>query len=344
MKKLVGMLSIVALMVSCKDNNSNGQVYVAPYTPSESSVVVTPEVANLGEGLNLQMLGELVKNSTNAQDIEDKLNSTGSINNLDLDNDGNVDYIKVTEYGEGNNRGLSFTVDMADGQTQEVATVVLDKSQNNVNMNIQGNNHLYGNNSHYSSHYSIGDVLLMHYLFSYHRPYYSPYHYGYYPRGYHSYRSVPMSSYRSRVSTTTRTTTITKTRPSSSVSKVTSPNANKYSSSVANRAKSMVRPTSSQKSFSVTSANKSRPNTSGFRASSSNSSSSSYSSSRPKSSSSSSSWLGGSSSKSKSNSSGYSSSSSRRSGGSSFFGGSSSSNRRSSGSSFGGSSRRSGRR
>lgn len=321
MKKLVCMLSAVALLVSCKDNNSNGQVYVAPYTPTtETNLTVTPEVANLGDGLNLQMLGDMVKNSTNAQDIEDKLNSTGSINNLDLDNDGNVDYLKVTEYGDGNNRGLSFTVDMADGQTQEVATIVLDKSQNNVNMNIQGNNNLYGHNNYYTSHYSAGDILLMHYLFSPHRYYVSPYRYGYYPRAYHPYHSVPMNSYRSRVSMTTKTSTITKTsRPSTSVSKVKSPNANKVSSSVASRASSMARPTTSQKSFAVTSANKSRPSTSAFKSSSSSSRPTSSSpttrtSSRPSSSGSS---FFGSSSKNRSSSSSYgsSSSSSRSSGG-----------------------------
>lgn len=330
MKKLVCMLSVVALLVSCKDNaNNSGQVYVAPYTPSEASVTVTPEVANLGEGLNLQMLGDMVKNSTNAQDIEDKLNSTGSINNLDLDNDGNVDYLKVTEYGDGNNRGLSFTVDLADGQTQEVATVVLDKSQNNVNMNIQGNNDLYGNQGYYTSRYSAGDILLMHYLFSYHRPYYSPYHYGYYPRGYRSYHSIPMHSYRSRVSTTTRTSTITRTsRPSSSVSRVKSPNASKHSSSVVSRAKSMTKPTASQKSFTTTSSAKSRPNTSGFRSTSS--SSRPTSTARTTSRSSNSSFFGSSSS-----------SSNRRSSSSSY--GGSSSSRRSSGG-FGSSSRSSSRR
>jgi hypothetical protein len=43
-----------------------------------------------------------------------------SINNLDSDGDGQVDYIKVTEYGDGVNKGFSFTVDTKDGQTQEI--------------------------------------------------------------------------------------------------------------------------------------------------------------------------------------------------------------------------------
>jgi hypothetical protein len=317
------MLSLVSALVSCNGNSnrSNGNVYVADYTPSESSVTVTPEVANLGQGLDLQMLGEMVKNSTNAQDVEDKLNSTGSINNLDLDNDGNVDYVKVTEYGNGNNRGLSFTVDLAGGQTQEIATIQIENGNNNyANMNIQGNQNLYGNDGFYTSRYSVGDILLMHYLFAPHRYYVSPYRYGYYPRYYHPYHSVPSRAYHSRVVTSTRTTTIRRTsRPTGSASRSYSPNANKYSSSVTKRATSMARPTTSQRSFTTTSAAKSRPSTSGFRSSSS----SSYSSSP-----------------SRSSSSSYSSSPSRSSSrSSSSFGSSSRSSSSSSRSSFGGSSR-----
>jgi hypothetical protein len=327
MKKLVCMLSLVSALVSCNGNTnrSNGSVYVADYSPSQSSVTVTPEVENLGQGLDLQMLGEMVKSSTSAQDVEDKLNSNGSINNLDLDNDGNVDYVKVTEYGSGSSRGLSFTVDLAGGQTQEIATIQIDNSSNNfANMNIQGNSNLYGNSGYYTSRYSVGDILLMHYLFAPHRYYVSPYRYGYYPRAYHPYHSVPMHSYRSRVVTSTRTTRIIKTtRPSSTVSRISSPNANKYSSSVRSRATSMARPTSSQRSFTTTT--NSRPSTGGFGSSSSarrsSSSSSSYSSSPSRSSSSS---YSSSPSRSSSRSSSSFGSSSR----SSFGGGSRSSSRR----------------
>jgi len=312
MKKLFITLVAAIALTSCKDNsNSNqGQVVVNDYQPSQVSV--TPEVANLGDNLNLQALGELVKNSTSAQDIEDKLNQSGSINNLDLNNDGSVDYIKVTEYGTGNQRGFSFTVDVADGQTQEIATIEVAQGANNAQMNIQGNQQLYGNNGYYQSHYSLTDLMIMHYLFAPHRPYYSPYHYGYYPSYYHSYRSRPYNSYRNSVSKTTRTTTITRTsRPSTTTRTIASPNANKSASSVTARAKTLSAPTRSQKSFTTTSAARQRPTTSGFK----NKSSSSASSSPRKSSSS---W-------------GSSSSSSRKSSGSSW-----GSSRSSSRSSFGG--------
>jgi VCBS repeat-containing protein len=334
MKKLFFTLVAAIALTSCNNNpNYNqGQVVVNPYqAQTVNTVSVTPEVQNLGDNLNLQALGELVKNSTSAQDIENKLNQQGSINNLDLNNDGQVDYIKVTEYGSGNQRGFSFTVDVADGQTQEIATIEVAQGANNAQMNIQGNQQLYGNNGYYQSSYSLTDLMIMSYLFRPHPYYYSPYHYGYYPSYYHSYRSRPYSSYRTSMTKTTSRTTITRTtRPSTTTRTIASPNANKSASSVTARAKSLSAPTRSQKAFTTTSTARRTPSTSGFGTRSSSSSASSS----PRRSSSS--WGGSSSSSSKSSGSGWGSSSrsSSRSSGSSW--GSSSSSR----SSFGGGRRR----
>lgn len=259
MKKIFLALACLVALSSC-DSNQNyrqGEVYV-----NEPDVIVTPTASNLGDNLNLQALGELVKTSTNAQDIENKLNTTGSINNLDLDGDGSVDYIKVTEYGTGDSRGFSFTVDLPNNEKQEIATIEIQKGANSAAMNIQGNQQVYGNSAYYQSHYSLSDLMIMSYLFSYHSPYYSPYRYGYYPSYYHSYRSIPVTSYNTRVSTTTRTSKITRTStPSSSLK---SPNSSYVSKTVNTRSQSLANPTRSQKSFTKTSTSASRPSTSGF--------------------------------------------------------------------------------
>lgn len=278
MKKFIfAIIASVVLLLGC-DSNQNGNVYVN--TPNED-VYVTPTASNLGDNLNLQALGELVKTAQNAQDLENKLNTAGSINNLDLDGDGKVDYIKVTEYGSGTTKGFSFTVDLANGQSQEIATVEVQQGQNNqAALNINGNQNIYGNNYSYSSNYSMSDLLIMHYLFSPHGFYISPYHYGYYPSYYHSYGMVSRGAYGGRVSSYTKTTKITKSS-TPRTSTVKSPNSNLSSTSVNARAKSLAAPTKSQKSFSTTSSSASKPSTRGFgNGSSSRSSSSSTSSSR----------------------------------------------------------------
>ena len=265
MKKVL-LLSLAIFTLSCNNssNQGHGQVYVNDVQPSQPTVTVTPEVLNLGDNLDLQALGALVQKSQNAQSIEDSLNSNGSINNLDLDGDGNVDYIKVTEYGSGNTRGFSFAVDLPNNQSQEVATIEINQNGNNAQMNINGNQQLYGQNNSYQSHISVSDLLIMHYLFSSHSYYHSPYRYGYYPRYYHSYRSVPVRSYHSRVSPYRSSSTITRTT-TRTASKIVSPNATKSSPVVSARVKSMAAPTTSQRSFKATT--NSRPVTSGFKSS-----------------------------------------------------------------------------
>ena len=117
MKKLILVLGIILIGYTSCNEQAESQVIV---NQPRTTAVVTPDNGNIGDNLNLQALGELVKKSNNAQEIEEKLNQANSINNLDLDGDGKVDYIKVTEYGQNGIKGFSFTVDLANGLMQEL--------------------------------------------------------------------------------------------------------------------------------------------------------------------------------------------------------------------------------
>jgi hypothetical protein len=168
---------------------------------SNATVTVVDE-GGKDAGLDLQALGEMVKKSPNPAKLEEELNKPGSINNLDLNNDGKVDYIKVTESGSGNTRELKFLDQMPDSTDTEIATVKIDKgTDNQATMDISGNQAMYGDNYNYHSGFSVGEVLLMAYLFSPHMPYYSPWGFYHYPGYYRSYAPVPMVSYRRTVTT-----------------------------------------------------------------------------------------------------------------------------------------------
>ena len=273
MKKLILVLGIILIGYTSCNEQAESQVIV---NQPRTTAVVTPDNGNIGDNLNLQALGELVKKSNNAQEIEEKLNQANSINNLDLDGDGKVDYIKVTEYGQNGIKGFSFTVDLANGQKQEVATVELQQvqGQQNATMNIQGNQTIYGPSAYYSSNYLLTDLLIWHYLWYPHQFYCSPWHWGYYPRYYRPYVCVSRGYYSGTVGYMTRTSTIRRTSVvrSSSIS----PNRSLSSSVVSSRVSSMSSPTRSQRSFTTTS--NSRPSTNGFKSSSFSSHSSSHSS------------------------------------------------------------------
>jgi hypothetical protein len=110
MKKLfvVLMVSLMSMVfVNCTSSTGNDQ---------NGQIVVNAEQPNIGDNLDLRALGEIVKSSSNPTEIERKLNADDGINNLDLDGDGNKDYLKVSEYGQGAEHGYSICAVLKDGE------------------------------------------------------------------------------------------------------------------------------------------------------------------------------------------------------------------------------------
>ncbi|HIG30091.1 MAG TPA: hypothetical protein EYQ50_20775 [Verrucomicrobiales bacterium] len=233
--------------------DSQPRHYYSPRTSqgTVTSYNTTATQKSAAEGLNLAALTELVKKSKDAKELELKLNSeTGDrINNLDLNQDNKVDYLNVTEYGSGNIRGFSFTVELAKDDIQEVATIELEKKQNQVEVTTSGNQNIYGSNHHYRSSFGMTDFLIMSWMFnSMSRPmYHSPYHYGGYPSHYgRGYSTLSNNQYRDRSSRYASGSSLKKTSLTGSRSSIKSPNAAKSSAKVK---ASLKNPTQSQKAF-----------------------------------------------------------------------------------------------
>ena len=204
-------------------------------------------VVRAADGLDLQAVGELLKRAKDAQQLAQLLNSSGEgINNLDLDENGKVDYIQVDEYGSGDSRGFSFTVETSPGEEQEIATIEIEKSGSDANVQIHGNSQIYGHNQYYRHRFGLADYLLLGYIFRPHPFYFSPWHYGAYPPYYRSYGTVSRTAYRNRTASARRSAGMTRTNTSSLGSRPRSPNAGKTASNI--RAP-LNNPTASQKSF-----------------------------------------------------------------------------------------------
>jgi hypothetical protein len=215
---------------------------------SDYNVTVTVD-SDAKDGLDLEALIELVKKGKNAKDIESKLNNPGGINNLDLDEDGKVDFIKVTEYGNKKDAyGFSFTVELEGNEEQEIAEIEIDKEGDNANISARGNEQVYGQNHYYRGHHPITTFLLWSYLIRPHPFYYSPFGYGRYPGYYRSYSPVSRSVYRSNARNLTRNST-TQKMSTAPKSRLTNPNKGKFANSGIK--KSLANPTSTQKQFTA---------------------------------------------------------------------------------------------
>jgi hypothetical protein len=99
-----------------------------------------------GDNLNLYAVMKLFQDSKTLEEFERNLNSKDSmINNLDLNGDGIVDYITVTDYEEGTVHTIVLRAVLGPKEYQDVAVFIVEKkNNNNVQIQLIGDEALYG--------------------------------------------------------------------------------------------------------------------------------------------------------------------------------------------------------
>ena len=233
----VGLLTLTLVLTGCEQQAA---------APSYGDVKITSALES-SDGLDLQAVGDLVKHAKDAKELEKLLNQKGGINNLDLNADGKVDFLRVTEYGDDKTKGFSLTAEPAKGEVQEVATIEIEKkTEEKAEVFVSGNEQIYGHHHHYHSSHLLSSLLLYHYMFRPHPFYMSPFGYGYYPRYYGmGYARVSHARYITRTRTHVRSSG--STRLANRSSRVRSPN---HGRSAKSGIKSSLRqPSASQRAF-----------------------------------------------------------------------------------------------
>ena len=182
MKKIFATFAVALTLAGCSNR------------PQQNNVSIQ---SNTTANFDVNKLGDIVKTSTDPQVLEKAVNDPNNhINNLDLDKDGKIDYLKVTEPGKNQ---LAVVDDVSNDQSVTVATInVAPTNNSSADLNIQGNPTYAGDNYMYHSHFSFTDFLLLSYLMRPHAYYMPMYHYGYYP-SYYSRRTV-VTHYRTTTS------------------------------------------------------------------------------------------------------------------------------------------------
>lgn len=192
MKAYKLILTIFALMlvnVVSAQKNTNGNVVAKSH--------------DISDNLDLQAVASIFGDSKDLEDFEKKLNDPSmQISNLDLNQDGYVDYLRVLEVAEGDVRVIVIQAVLGQDQFQDVATIELEKqratassSSPNVNIQIVGNPYIYGPNYIYEPYYYRTPVFFDFFWMPTYRPYYSPWYWGYYPTYYSYWAPVPYFRY-----------------------------------------------------------------------------------------------------------------------------------------------------
>ncbi|MFN0216114.1 MAG: hypothetical protein ACKVT2_17790 [Saprospiraceae bacterium] len=99
-----------------------------------------------GDNFSLEAAIELFKKSDSPEDFEKRLNSENNdANNLDLNNDGEIDYIRVVDNMEGDVHALVLQVPVSETESQDVAVIEIEKQgAENAILQIIGDEALYG--------------------------------------------------------------------------------------------------------------------------------------------------------------------------------------------------------
>ncbi|MCB0650227.1 MAG: hypothetical protein KDC85_03055 [Saprospiraceae bacterium] len=99
-----------------------------------------------GDNFSLEGALEMFKISSSPEDFEKRLNEEDNdVNNLDLNEDGEIDYIRVEDKMEGNVHVLILQVPVNENEVQDIAVIEIEKTgEETAILQIEGDEDLYG--------------------------------------------------------------------------------------------------------------------------------------------------------------------------------------------------------
>ena len=152
--------------------------------------------------LDLNVVAAAFADSRSVKEFEQIINSSRyMINNLDLNRDGWIDYLRVIETHKGYYHTLLIQACLAPGVFQDVATLVAERQANALFVEVIGDRYLYGAN------YIVRPVFIKRppmwdsYGRSNYAAWSSPYYYGSFPSYYTQPKPVYLNHYQAYVTT-----------------------------------------------------------------------------------------------------------------------------------------------
>lgn len=210
------ILAIVVLLISLFSISAISQ------NDNEEDLLGLP-----GDNLDLFAVLNLFQKSPTIEAFEKTLNDSATgINNLDLNIDDKIDFIKVTTEQKDEDFNFILQVDVTEKETQDVAVILLSKDkEDKVTLQIVGDKDLYGKdyviepapatpavtpNPAYAGNEPVPEAApasstvvvvesapIVQYVYSpVYVPYYPPYHYGYYPPYFRAAAVISIGIYR----------------------------------------------------------------------------------------------------------------------------------------------------
>ncbi|AWI26650.1 hypothetical protein [Flavobacterium pallidum] len=170
-------------------------------TRAQDVTTVNAKNSDISDNLDLRAVASIFGESANLEDFEKRLNDPkAQISNLDLNNDGKVDYLRVIESTESGTHLIVIQSILAKDVFQDIATLEVERDHNNeVQVQVVGDAYMYGPNYIYEPVYVTRPVIYNVFWTDYYRPYYSQWYWDYYPGYYYTWAPYPIYRYRRHV-------------------------------------------------------------------------------------------------------------------------------------------------
>ena len=168
---------------------------------SQNRTTVIASNSEISDNLDLKAVASIFGESKNLENFERRLNDPKlKISNLDLNDDRQVDYLRVIETIEGNTHLIVIQAILEKDIFQDVATIEVEKDRNNrLHIQVVGDVYMYGNNYIYEPVYAHSPLLFTYFWAPNYRIYHSRWNWRNYPSFYYYWHPSPIYRYNRNV-------------------------------------------------------------------------------------------------------------------------------------------------
>ncbi|NME69202.1 hypothetical protein [Flammeovirga aprica] len=168
---------------------------------AQDVTTVTATDDEISQNLDLEVVAAVFGESKDLEDFEKKLNDPEKqISNLDLNEDGEVDYLRVVDTSKKNTHVVTIQAVIGKDQYQDVAVIdVVKDEKGETQVQVVGDVYMYGSNYIVEPVYVHQPVIYVWFWGPYYHPWRSPFYWGYYPPYYRPWRPYPVPYYRNNV-------------------------------------------------------------------------------------------------------------------------------------------------
>jgi len=161
------------------------------------------DTTSVASNFDLKAVAEVFRTSKDLTEFEKRLNDKDEgVNNLDLNGDDEIDYLRVLDHADGNTHVIVIQAVIGKDQFQDVASIDVVQEGDKVSLQLVGDEDIYGTDYYVEpeEEEEVKDYPSVQFVFHVgYTPYYSPYYWGYYPPYFHPWPPFPPYYYHRHV-------------------------------------------------------------------------------------------------------------------------------------------------